>query len=367
MEEFRHGPATILAWVLAVGAVAWLLQNRIQNHEYAGIAIGKEYPLSSATDAHVVSVVPELGEEVKAGDVVVTLNSAALEAEMKMVQAEVDEAKALLEVERIAASTESAAERSDWQREIADLEAQVERYRADALTVRVEIESDRVEEKRLALDVERTREMLARAVGSREEYDNARALHERMVKRIEESLILMGGIEENQRKARERLDEWSNRVPPEISAEPRLSPYRELIRAREREVDTFRAQIDDLVLRAPADGRVSQMFASPGKGVAAAETILVIREPRTTQVIGYIPEADPAVPRMGDRARVVRANNPSVGSDGVVLRVGASVEMTPIQMWFDPGRPEYGRCVVIRVDSPEVLTPGEKVRIRVEP
>lgn len=367
LREFMCGPLPAAVWLIAAGAAGLLFAHRAQRFEYIGLARGLEYNVSAETTGSIAALAVDLCQDVEAGDALVKLDDALLRAGIETQRAAVRQLRAELDAARMNFDAASDKRHSDWEARLADFESREEKYRVDQLDLKVSLESDRVEEQRLGLDLDRYRKLLAAGVASRQEFDKINLRHEELGRRIAENSVLLAGIEKNLQDAHQRRVEFAGRMPAAQSEDAWIAPTREAIRRQELAIEELRIRRDALVLRAPIRGRVSRVLGRPGQAVTPGETIVVIGDRAVTQVVGYAAEADADVIHESMPALIARVGRPAAVAEARVIRVGAGVEPIPERLWRDSRRPEFGRAFILSASAPLDLLPNEKLSIRLAP
>ena len=123
IDDFKRGPLTVLVWGLAIAGVCVLLGHRARNCEYVGLARGLEYKVSPSVGGTIESVLVNLYDEVRAGDVVARIDDSVLTAQVETARSAVKAAQAELEAGRSEIPAENAQLLADWQARLADFEA----------------------------------------------------------------------------------------------------------------------------------------------------------------------------------------------------------------------------------------------------
>lgn len=364
LADFKRGPATVIIWLLAIGATALLFDHRSRRFEYIGLARGIEHRIASETGGRIESLLVNLCEDVQTGDVVVKLDDSLLNARIETARASVRQLEAQLETAQLNLATNANSLLTDWQSKLADFQTQEEKYRIDALNLKVAIESDRIEEQRLHLEMERMRKLLEAEAASQRDYDMTQLQHDQVAIRIAENTSLVAKIEKDMREAAMRREEFARRLPAEHPTDDMIAPIRAAIRKEELEMEELQIQRRRMVLRAAVNGRVSQVLCQPGQVVSPSEPILLITEKYVSQIIGYISENDTTPVRENMTVQLARADQPKTVAEASILRLGIGIEELPARLWRDPRRPEFGRSFVVSAPQPLALAPSEKIVIR---
>jgi len=363
LQDLARGPLALALWMGAAGLCAWLLARRGARQEVLGLARSETYELSSPTGGRVDQVLVELLEQVGPGQEIARLDDALLVARIGTFAASVARLRAELEAELARLENDSRRDEDERLSELRRFEGDEESLRLQALGIGVELESDRVEEQRLDLQLARLQALTDQGVTAREELDDLRLQHERVSVRIERNEELLAGTRDTLELARQRRNDYAarERRPPE--SDPALLALGERIRVEELRLHEVEIEREALVLRAPVHAQVQQLLASPGRALTPGETAAVLVSPLSPEVLAYLPEGEGPV-RVGQRARVASLQRPGTSVEYVVVRVGQALELLPQRLWRDGARPEYGLPVLARGPQLTELLPGERVSVR---
>lgn len=361
--EIRNAPVAFGVWAGAVVAIAVILGGRTARFEYIGIASTAYYEVSPSTVGTIERIAVELYEPVEAGTIVATLEPGAVKASLATAQAELVRLEAELESERAVLVRGVGPQQMDWRTDLSSFELEVEQRRLEELTLKVEIENDEVEKERLATRLARLRPLHAAGVVSAYEYDDARLLHDQVVRRLEENKVLLAMIQEKFQTAEARLRTFNESLPTEGREQSLLAPLKAAVEVQVKRIDEIRAERERLVLRSPVAGQVSQVPAHDGQSVVAGEPVILVARRFASEVVGYLPEHMAAVAAENMKVVVARASDPSVRAESVLLRIAPTIEPLPERLWLRPGVPEYGRPFVVATAMTLELIPGERVSV----
>src|SRR5262247_276371 len=96
-EHFRRQTLPLVVWGVAAVVVCGLLFVRSYRYSYVGVAQIQEYEVSSAVNGTIKSVHVRLYDDVKAGDVVATLDDSRVRAMIATAQARVKQLQGQLD------------------------------------------------------------------------------------------------------------------------------------------------------------------------------------------------------------------------------------------------------------------------------
>ena len=341
-----------------------LLANRARSFEYIGLAQAPQYEVSAAATGTIDTLVVGLFQDVQAGEVLATLDERQVLATIATSNATLVKLQADLEAARAQMLSGSGSGLADVNADLRRFQIDEEDRQLAVLSLRVVIESDEVERVRLALDVGRNRQLLGDGIIGQAFFDSIKAAHDVVDTRLTKNKILLAQTEEEFRVARERRSSYEADLAVIPPTEPLLAPLLEAVSieaARLREIQVLR---ENLILRSPIDGRVSQIFGRRGQAVVPGEPVVIVSERTVSEVVAYLSESDGLRVEEQQPVRLVSHTRPGKVSDSVVLRVSPGIEMLPQRLWRNPQIADYGRAVVIAPQPAMHLTPGETLEVR---
>ena len=364
VEDFRHRTLPMVVWGAAALIVVALLLGRARQVDYIGIAHAPEYEVSVANSGTIETVVVDLYDSVEPGDVVATLDDDQVLAEIEAARASVRLLQAQFEVERDRLTKGTDERTADWTADLRRFQIDEESRRLEILSLKVVIESDRIELERLALELRRAVRLVEDGLIPDTDYDNVRAARDHVRKRIDENEILMSQLGEEYLTAQNRRRNYEEHLPAgRTAAKSVLRPLVEAVRVESERLKEIEIQRSELVLRSPVIGQVSQMLCRTGQSVIPGEPIMMIAERSVREIVAYLSESDGRRITLDTPVMVTSRNQPGMTAESVVVRVGPTIQALPQRLWRDPALPDYGRAVVIAAAPAMALTPGELVDV----
>jgi len=364
---FRQRQLPVLIWIAAVASAVLLARRQAVRVDAIGIVEVRRATVAPQGVGTVKFVIPDLYDEVRAGEVVGGLDEARILAELQVVKTEIARLRAVIPAETARLQAADAAQRLDRQTQARRFAWNLEGAELDLLDRCVILEVDRVEHERLTLVFERLRRLVAKGAASQADVDEAAAARKAVTIKISENTRVIAAAERRRDAARTRQDalERTAELPPGL--ETQLEPIRRAVAVQQARLAELTLARAELVLRAPIDGVVSRILLRPGETATAGAPVMSIADPRTTRVVAYIPEGDGHLDvRVGDRVHLQRRTSPVQMLEAKVLRVGPAVEEIPIQGRRNPNLVEWGRPVLIAATTPALdLYPGETVDVRI--
>lgn len=127
----------------------------------------------------------------------------------------------------------------------------------------------------------------------------------------------------------------------------------------EETLRTFDVQADKLVIRAPQDGVVLVRNVEAGEVVGPGATLLVLGQLDTLQLTVYLPEDSYGRVNLGQAAQVAVDSYPGVTFSAAVVRIADRAEFTPRNVQTAEGRRTTVYAVKLDVPNPDgKLKPG---------
>jgi multidrug resistance efflux pump len=306
----------------------FLLQDRggLSGNSIPAYAESIEHAVAPVVTGRIMEVKVKLGDVVKAGDLLVTLDDRAVRLELQRMKSELSQLEA-----------ELTAQSSIHKTLVLDGILRSSSALADESAARSEAESLKSELER----VERLRaEKLVDATTETEVRRNYLAAAAR--------------VQVFERRRVQLPDLYASRGQSQVDAqaETRVQPYREALKAKAAAIAELEFQLAQFEVRAPVDGTVSLLVHPIGDVVAAGVEVLRVVRGREGHLVATVPEerANGLSPGMVLAVRSSRGFW-SEKSRGVVVEVGPSVEQLPLRSWLSPQWPRWGRRAVIQVEG----------------
>lgn len=338
-----------VVWLAVMGAAMWLWRG-LEAGEARGFV--EDAPLvvaaPSAGRIETIAVVP--GQRVAAGDIVATLDSREIDAELEILTAEARR----LEAELGAVASETQVRVGETSRGIEESLAAAERAlqvaRADRGVRAAELAA-------MTSQLDVLQGLVDKQMSDRRELDALKVKHAALKKEIAVADASIAQLVSQASAARARRTGL-----PADAAERATDPLREglaVLRQRERLL-TLRKE--SLTLRAPADGEVALLHLRPGE-VAAAGALVATLTPSAAAAGGApifvcLDEPTAALVRTGEAVLL----QPPTGGAAIpahVQRLSPHVTQLPPRCWRDAKIPEWGRAAYVELDDPTPVVPGQ--------
>ena len=293
-----------LIWLAAAIMVAVLLPGGMYRIRFHGIAERTYEYVAPLKDGRLKSLAVDMGDRVKAGQLIGTLDNEALAADLMMDQASL--MKTRDKVHSIRYELENTKlQRAKTAAELRSLEAQ-QAHNADLLKKHLVLEQE-IED--LRPQIAATQEVLTH--------------YPAVIKQIQARL-----------------------ADAEQDAKPLDSSTLEKLVAAQCRLETSTA------------GVVAEVLHQPGDIVESGDPVVRISNVSTRRVIAFMPEADRMNLNLGERCRIITETGHDV-FHGVVKSITADVRKLPVNTGFSD-QLLRGRRIVITIDDGDLM-PGEQV------
>lgn len=351
-DRQRHAP--LLVWLACLGGVVWLYQDVGGTNRVLGFAHGVEYPIAPLAPARVSNVAVDVGEAVISGQVVATLDTTEMDEEVAVERAKRIQAVARLEAAVEEAKRQSLVDERALAREFAAADGRFSEARARRDEAQAEISVQQSERRRLKrlvaqglVDQSRLATLEARIATL-----SARA---RSAKSAVESSRIQR--DDAQRRAELPMEERITRIVAPMEA------ALEVIDARLR---TLQERRERLVLRAPADGHIASIHLQTGGVAGPREPVATVIGQSGGKVVACLVESSALDVSVGDPARLYKRNGTGEVMRGHVVGMGPIVDTLPSRCRPNVQQKAWGRDVVILLDEPENLLPGQVLDVEIQ-
>ncbi len=292
----------VLAILAALGLGGYRLWQRLSLTESTDDAQidGTIVPISPRITGNVVAVMAQDEMAVKAGDVLVQLDTRDLQVALEKTQADLADAQATLDSARSdvpaatvnSASTISGAKsgREDAAAAVSYAEQQLGVIRAHLSVAQANVRVAQANRNKAAQDVERYRALVAKDEVSRETFDQAVAAEQSAAATVEAQQATVNEAQQNITVAEKSVDQARARLreadaqveaasasPQQIkSTEARAQGALARLAQKRADVDQARLNLSYATITAPQNGVVGRKAVDVGQNVAAGQQLMVI-------------------------------------------------------------------------------------------
>ncbi len=380
---------TVIKWVVAVavlvglGVGGYVIWQRLSVEESTDDAQidGTIVPLSSRITGNVVAVMAQDEVAVKAGDVLVQLDTKDLQVAVAKAQADLADAEANLASARSdvpAASVSSTSTMSnarsgkeDAAAAVSSAEQQLGVLRARLAVVQANVRVAQANRNKAAQDVERYRALVAKDEISRETFDQAVSAEQAASATVEaqqagvtEAQQNIAVAERSVEQARARSSQADSQVeaakagPEQVKGtEARAQAAEARVAQKRADVEQAKLNLSYATITAPINGIVGRKSVDVGQNIAAGQQLMVIVALDDVWVTANFKETQLKDMRLGQKTNIEVDANGRTYSGKVERIAGASgarfsllppenatgnyvrvVQRIPVRISIDPGQ-----------------------------
>lgn len=292
-------PIVVLAALAAVGYQLWKYFGTYESTDDAQVD-GNIVPISARISGHIVDVLVEDAQVVKAGDILVKIDPSDYQVAVAQVEANLADAEAALESSRISVpivttNTASTLETARSSRDEADAALTNARKQSDATQARLENAQAQViqaeaDYKKAADDAERYRQLVVQDEIAKQTYDQATQTAAAAKATIDARRASVNEARQNVAAAEAAVRQAETRIPPaNASIQSALTRPQQIAQteanakaaaarvAQQRAArDQAKLNLSYTVIRAPADGIIGKKTGQVGQNVSPGESLMAL-------------------------------------------------------------------------------------------
>jgi multidrug resistance efflux pump len=310
-----------------------------------GFAQGAPETIAGLEPARVSSIHVAVGTEVKAGQLIASLDTSAVDAEIAIAQAE----KIRIEAE-VRAERSALGRRLDLDRETIEREAT--REREDL--VRLNAESHALDS-----EIERVKKLVAEhhvVAAELVPMNLRRAQIASLAREKPRTLSILTRQLGDAVRRRNEVDDTTSPTAVKLDAD---------LLVVQRRIELLEKRRANHLVRATGNGRVVSLEKQPGETVAGGEPIVKLVS-ATNRVVVCVPERRSLGLRDGDAARLWIRGQRGAPLAGRVASLGPIVAELPPRCWSTPKLPMWGREITLTIDAPLEVVVGEAFDVAID-
>jgi multidrug resistance efflux pump len=361
----------MLVWIAASVGVVALFYTRSSRLEVPAIAEADEHTVASTATGQLSSLPVDLYQEVKQGQTVAIVkiytnpaDDARVKTDKAAAEAELQRVKAQLAAAEEQLKSEAAQQEFKYSDTLRQLAVDVERDRIVQLEIRTTLEPDEVTLKSYELDIRITKDLLAKGAVEAYELQKLQGLYDALAVKVEASKQQLVQAEDNLKKAEQRQAEFAQNKPAPVLQSILLDPIRKEILVQERRIIELLKERDTMVITAPFDSVVSNIFRRPSETVMEGEPIMTLAKRQPRNILAFAGRGFVTSAKEDMRVQVIKGTYPQKVFESHVVSVGPTIEKIPTQLWQSPTYPEWGRPILIAYYNEMELVPNELVWVR---
>jgi HlyD family secretion protein len=304
--------------------------------------------VAAKTSGRIREITVREGDQVKAGQVIATLDDEQVRARVDQAQSNVAQAEARLsrarhEVAVLQAQLEQS--RLGVNQARVDAEGRVSQAQAHVAAAEASLARAEADYKQARVDAERFTTLAEQGDAPAREGEQARTAaeaHKAVVQAARKQVEAARGAF---LAAKASLDNPAIRSAQVAAVEQQIRQAQADIQSAEAEASRARAQLQeamadrsDLQIIAPFDGTVATRSAEPGEVVSPGTPIMTIVNLSQVYLRAFIPEGEIGRVRAGQTARVYLDSNPKQPLEAVVARIDPQASFTPENTYYRDDR-----------------------------
>jgi hypothetical protein len=161
-----------------------------------------------------------------------------------------------------------------------------------------------------------------------------------------------------------RKDQFEQKAPLNTSLELTLEPLKKAIIAQQKRIAELFIESDKVVLVAPFDGIVNQIYCHSGQAVLQGEPIVTVAKQTPDHVVAWVDQNTPVDELLNREINLIKRDMPPKVMVSRISEFGPAIEMIPARLWRNPDIEEWGRPVIIPVHPDMGLLINEIVGIK---
>ena len=364
LARSARGLLPLTVWLACATLVVWLGLFEDRRPAIVGIVSSQHASIITPCSGRVTAVTTALHQQVAQGQVIARLDDTELllrltrtNQELAILRAEIDKEKA-----DIAAQTGRLENKRN-------LDATIERRRRTTsvasarlagLATRAEIEEVRIRAQGAAIEADRIASLTEQGLASPSRLVQLRTLKEALQKRLTE-------LEKVHRQQGERtkmfaalLAEFQPQPSAPTTVETSLTPMRLKVQKQATELEQIEHQRQQLLLRAPIPGQVTELAVTEGEWAASGQRIATIVASKPNGIVAYIATPHSAWLAGATQLEVRTPSRAPLGTT-IVRSVSPTAVRVPRRLWRDPNAPEWATAIELAPTGRE--RPGDLVHI----
>lgn len=349
-----------MAWCGAIAASVWLYFGETGHGHALAIEEVQEIKVAPAVSGRLVTLAVELGQKVREGDLIATLDTRDLDARLRMSKTEVERQRTRIGAEREVLrldlqdrQAQAAARRNAYEAEGRRLRGELERLSSEQAADQGEIDS-------FGPQIERLKPLVEKKLVTADRLEDLLQKRTVFEKRIGSRTQLI-------KAAREELDGWSKLGPdklPDPNLDARLLPFELELKAQEARVAELEVEREKYRITSPVTGTVNAILARGGEWRGVGAEIIQVVVPRPNRMTAYVMDRQIPVVAPGTRATLRPRDHGGPALEGKVSLVGPRIEELPVRLRPMSTIKQWGRQITIQVEKSGDPLPGEIYDVR---
>jgi multidrug resistance efflux pump len=341
-----------LVWVALMATAVYLYWDKQKNGSVVGFASTVEHEISSSRDGRLAYVAVQVGQQVRAGQVIAQLEPADVDAEIAIQNAELQRIQAAIKAAETRTQRQILSSTRGFEQAGEAADVALVKARASYLVKNAELKSVATQRKQMET-------LLAKKMVVTRDAANLIIRHEALKEEVAATRASIGLLSRHVRSTSSRRN-----ALPENSATIEVEPLRKILPAAQARLNQLLAHKKDLTLRAPVSGRVSLISRHRGSWVKKGLPVAKVVETNMNRVVACISETQALTVQTGTSVTVHPRNvDESRPLTGRIQSLAPSVGEVPVMCRPRPNVPARGRQAMILLDHSLPLVPGQSFAV----
>ncbi len=325
----------ILVIVLAAGFLVWWFMIRQPSVPsnlivLSGRIEGDDSVVAAKTSGRIREIKVREGDNVKAGDVIATLDDEQAAAREQQAKAAVQEAdtRVTRSREQVAVLGEQLKQaRLTVEQSRLDAQGRVRQAEAQVATAEANLSQAQAGYQQARYDVEKFTRLAKSGDVSDRQREQARTTAEAQAAVVESTKKQVAATHGALTAARANLENPPIRSSQAAAIQKQIAQAQSDVDAAQADADRARAQLKeaqanrtDLSIIAPFDGTIATRSAEPGEVVAPGTAIVTMLDLSKVYLRGFVPEGDIGRVELNQSARIYLDSNPKVPIDAMIRK-----------------------------------------------
>jgi len=358
----RLPPLLVWGAALAVALLLYLKQER--GIRVVAFASEISYTVAPEVTGRLKRLDVNLNQDVVRGQIVAILDDDELLLDLNEARMELNRLKLELGREEALWEINAAGQETDQQTNLRRFAMDSENAHIDFLKSTADLAEDRIRLQGLELVLDRSASLQETELVPVASLDEDRIAYQALREKISREEPLVKEMQNHYQEARARYSTFvSEHLAAIPDSEQILKPLEYAVKVQEVRIEKVNLAIVKRVLRSPADGKVIEILRRPGEIVAMGQPVVTIIEPKSGEVVAYLPEERILDVKAGQPVKVRRKADPSQEYLSTVASIGTGVQQLPARI--DPAAvvPRWGLAVHIPLSESLEAKPGESFEI----
>jgi HlyD family secretion protein len=347
--------AGAILWVVVAAIAVWLGNDVGGAVVASGLIDVRTSVLSAPQSARIKAVHVREGGEVAAGEVVVELDSAEVDLELALAEAELVRMKSAVVARAVGVKDQ------DFEVGLR-LQADVDKATLALSSLATELKETRSELSSISQLVEKNDKLVKAQLAVAQELDSLKIRQAALAERVAAADDQERAAQRLRDTAERRLAEWRARTGHQDAL---TAPDVAAVAAQEARVQQVRFRREQLRLRAPMSGRVVTVHVGVDDVAREGGPVLTLMETMPSTATAWVLEDAAWRVHVGDVATLHSVDGRRLTLSGTVRALGGGILEMPVRLRQIPGEPSFGRAVFVdlRPGDAAAALPGQTVEV----